>query len=106
MSSMVALLCMLLLVEARIEQPCCSLKCFVDVLGAGMVVLGLCKGRVYLNAGEVWVQCDRCRKWRLVTPAVYAQAEHFDKWYCEMNPDRENPTCEEPEDKDPAAQPI
>ena len=52
------------------------------------------------------MQCDRCRKWRLVTPAVYAEAQHFDKWYCEMNADRKNPTCQEPEDKDPAAQPI
>ena len=75
-------------------------------MAAGTVALGMCKGHVFLIAGEVWVQCDRCRKWRLVTPAVYSQAQSFDKWYCEMNADRKNPTCQEPEDKDPAALPI
>ena len=103
---MAASLCMLLLQKAPIEQPCCCLKWFAVLLAADVVVLGMCQGQVLLNAGEVWVQCDSCRKWRLVTPAVYAEAQNFDKWYCEMNADRKNPTCQEPEDKDPAAQPI
>ena len=97
---------MLLLQEAPIEEPYCFLKRLLLLWLQTRWVLGICKGQGFLSAGEVWVQCDRCRKWRLVTPAVYAEAQNFDKWYCEMNADRQNPTCQEPEDKDPAAQPV
>ena len=47
--------------------------------------------------GRVWLMCNACSKFRFVTQAVYNQAQ-VGEWCCEMNPDRDNPTCNDPED--------
>jgi hypothetical protein len=42
-----------------------------------------------------WVQCDRCEKWRMFSK----QTDQIlpDKWYCEMNDDVENNSCQHEE---------
>jgi CW-type Zinc Finger len=40
-----------------------------------------------------WVQCDRCEKWRVLPKPE----ELPEKWFCEMNEDLENNSCEHEE---------
>lgn len=52
----------------------------------------------------VWVQCDRCAKWRLLVGTQ--TIDEANAWFCEMNPNEEANTCDAPEtsacrDKDP-----
>ena len=43
-----------------------------------------------------WVQCDRCGKWRVLFNAD-PEEELPENWYCEMNTDAQNNSCDEPE---------
>ena len=45
---------------------------------------------------RVWVQCDKCDKWRVLPPGVHLDADA--EWYCEMHPDRALASCDVPED--------
>jgi hypothetical protein len=42
-----------------------------------------------------WVQCERCEKWRVLI--TQTEEDLPDKWYCEMNDDVENNSCEHAE---------
>ncbi|KAL7559578.1 hypothetical protein ACA910_006985 [Epithemia clementina (nom. ined.)] len=42
-----------------------------------------------------WVECDKCKKWRVLPEAEADLSER--QWYCEMNTDPQNNTCEAPE---------
>ena len=48
-----------------------------------------------------WVQCDRCEKWRCLVSADGIPEEDTenlpDKWFCELNNDVENNSCDAPE---------
>ena len=43
----------------------------------------------------LWVQCDRCSRWRLLPERTCIDAEA--EWFCEMNPDRGSNVCDAPE---------
>ena len=47
-----------------------------------------------------WLECERCKKWRIV-PEAYA-AGVSDRWYCEMNIDPGHNRCDVPQEPDDA----
>ena len=54
------------------------------------------------NECDNWLQCDRCRKWRMVG-AETARTMGGDRvWVCEMNPDPARASCSAPEDQEPS----
>lgn len=60
-------------------------------------------GAVPVAAEDLWVQCDRCQKWRVLSQQVHHntvanQAEDA-PWYCEMNYDRPNASCDDMDDE-------
>lgn len=42
-----------------------------------------------------WVQCEKCEKWRVLLQPT--EDELPEKWYCEMNDDVDNNSCDHPE---------
>ena len=42
-----------------------------------------------------WAQCERCEKWRVLFDAD--SEELPEKWYCEMNTDTQNNSCDRPQ---------
>ena len=51
------------------------------------------------DTNDDWLQCDRCRKWRLLRCPPQDRSSHLsaERWYCEMNPDASHATCEAPQ---------
>ena len=48
------------------------------------------------DAASLWVQCDRCSKWRWLEDCVVASLPEY--WTCALNPDAERATCEAEEE--------
>eukprot|EP00522_Entomoneis_paludosa_P014814 CAMPEP_0172450822 /NCGR_PEP_ID=MMETSP1065-20121228/9040_1 /TAXON_ID=265537 /ORGANISM="Amphiprora paludosa, Strain CCMP125" /LENGTH=1131 /DNA_ID=CAMNT_0013202661 /DNA_START=38 /DNA_END=3433 /DNA_ORIENTATION=- len=51
-----------------------------------------------LQKNFTWAQCDKCSKWRVLHE--FENEELPDKWYCYMNKDEKNKTCDDPERND------
>ena len=49
----------------------------------------------YLDAALNWVQCDKCNKWRVLLEG--GEEELPEEWFCSMNTDIRNNTCDAPE---------
>ncbi|GAX78947.1 hypothetical protein CEUSTIGMA_g6387.t1 [Chlamydomonas eustigma] len=45
---------------------------------------------------ELWAQCDRCQKWRLLPPGTTPPPDNV-PWFCTLNPDRMRNSCDAPE---------
>ena len=49
-----------------------------------------------LQENDTWVCCDKCEKWRMLPPD--AETENLpESWYCQMNPNKEDASCDKPE---------
>ncbi|GAB4814111.1 hypothetical protein N2152v2_001157 [Parachlorella kessleri] len=55
-------------------------------------------------AADLWVQCTRCSKWRILSPVVYqetvANQPEDAPWFCENNFDRPNASCADMDDEE------
>ncbi|KAK9809275.1 hypothetical protein WJX73_000079 [Symbiochloris irregularis] len=48
---------------------------------------------------DQWLECDRCKKWRLVSPAVFDACSQQRHWKCADNFGRPNASCDDPPDE-------
>lgn len=47
---------------------------------------------------DQWLQCDKCKKWRLVSPRVFDACSQQRHWKCADNFERPNASCDDPPD--------
>ncbi|XP_070289391.1 zinc finger CW-type PWWP domain protein 2 [Myotis yumanensis] len=49
------------------------------------------ENNTYIN--KMWVQCESCLKWRLLSTEDAARVDHNESWYCYMNTDSKYNKC-------------
>ncbi|XP_054585664.1 zinc finger CW-type PWWP domain protein 2 isoform X2 [Eptesicus fuscus] len=64
-------------------------KIIVDCLNTAMD--SSVENNTYIN--KMWVQCESCLKWRLLSSEDAARVDHNESWYCYMNTDSKYNKC-------------